>query len=263
MNYIKTILLLLSTQFAYGQDYVFLKEIKTTSTAKISLDHFNNFYIIQDAEITKYNSEAKETYKFTDENLNNNIYFDVSDPFKPLVFNKDFYNLTILDNRLGSINEINLNEVYYGLISVITSSSAQEYWVYDKQDNKLKNLNYNFEVIKESFAFQTIFEKFSEPYKIVIENEKLYTLDKFGIKIFDLFGNYISSYTENGIKDFQIINQQVIFFLNKELKSYKPQTLSTKTLNIPNKISEAKDIKLSNKLLFIVEPKSVKILVKK
>ena len=69
-----------------------------------------------------------------------------------------------------------------------------------------------FNILEESIAFQVLFESFSRIKKIRIKNDRLYILDDYGIKTFDLFGNIISQYKVENIKDLQIINQQFVYF---------------------------------------------------
>ncbi|MDA3780091.1 MAG: hypothetical protein PF487_07745, partial [Bacteroidales bacterium] len=67
------------------------------------IDNLNNIYLIDGADIDKQNFISGEKFHYNNEFLGEVSFLDVSNPFRILVYYKDFNQFIILDNTLSPI----------------------------------------------------------------------------------------------------------------------------------------------------------------
>ena len=208
---------------AMAQEYTLIKTIPI-SAKNLSVDKFDNIYIIESYKISKF--DKKGTLLFTYEDLNQGeiSYLDVSNPLKPLVYYADFNVLNILDNKLSLISSLNLFDKNLNLVKAICSANTLEYWLYDEVENKLKQTDKNFNITNESETFYTLFNKIVPVLNLQVANNKLYVLDNDGIKVFDLYGGFKKQYPLSNLTYFQIFGDEIVYAEDKQLKSINEKT---------------------------------------
>ena len=66
-------------------------------------------------------------------------------------------------------------------------------------------------------------------------DNKVYMNDpNIGILVFDIFGSYEKTIPLKGLRKFQILQDQVIYFDNNQLNAYNSFTLELKSLALPD-----------------------------
>ena len=221
----------------------------------ISCDPLGNIYVIKNHELFKYDNEGNLLYTFNNY-LSGNIYsVDASDPFKILVFYKDFSQVDILDNTLSYTADPILLQVYnLEQATLVCRSYNNGIWVYDSQIFELIRINEQMEVSDRTGNISQVTGTDVDPNFLVEADNMLYLNDpESGIMVFDKYGTYFRTYPFTGLNSFQVFDGKIMYAEDNMLKIYDIQKMLESSIGQP--IEEAADIKL------IAEPSPRRLLV--
>jgi hypothetical protein len=227
-------MLLLTILNCQAQDYSLLKTIQVNANS-IEVDPFGNFYIVEDDKISKYSEYADLLFVFQDLEYGTISTVDVSNPLKPVVFCRDFSILQILDQKMSLLNTINLIERNLDLTETVAIANGDNYWVYDTGSNSLKKMNKSLKPVYESESFISLFSEITMPIKIIESEQHVFVLNDNGVLLFDLFANYIKTIKISNLKDFQILNNKLIYVNERGFISYNLISMEEELLETPNK----------------------------
>src|ERR1043165_338955 len=182
---------------------------------------------------------------------------DVNNPLKLLVFYPDFMTVVITDRFLVPLNTYNFFELGYQNISAVASSTDGRLWFYDNIEFKLKKLDENGKIFRESQQLNVILEQAPNPNFMIERDNKVYLNDPaIGILVFDIFGSYEKTIPLKGLKKFQVLQDQIVYFEDKQLSSYNSFTLELKSLSLPD-TTEVTSAVLEKSRLGIMKEKAV------
>lgn len=250
---LKTLLLfsfLFLLNSAIAQEFKFSKEIAIAAN-QIEVDNFDNIYIVETYKISKLDSKGQLLYTYETFKQGEISYFDISDPLKPIVYFQNFNVLSILDNKLSVINTTNLLDKNINLIEAICSSSNITYWLFDKFENRLKEVDKNFNFLNQSETFFTLFDSINIVQLLKVKNNQLYLLDNLGIKIFDMFGGFVKKHSIENIQSIQIIGNEIIYFDGEYLYSLNEKTQFVNRLNYSAIDLETLEAKITKNFILI------------
>ena len=206
-----------------------------TKANSMAVDNFGSFYTASDNGVLKFSPEGKFLYRFDEFRYGKIGMIDVSNPMKMLVFYPDFMTVVILDRFLAPLNTYNFFELGYQNISAIASSTDGRLWFYDNIEFKLKKLDEAGKVMRESQQLNVVMEQAPNPNFMVEHDNKVYLNDPaIGIMVFDIFGSYEKTIPLKGLKKFQVLQDQIIYYENNQLSSYNSFTLELKSLALPD-----------------------------
>ena len=139
MNYYKltiiinALLLLGISNNALSQQSSKYKLLEVPKNNQIEIDQYGYFYIIDQDNLIKYDSEGHTLYHYSNKLLGNIDQIDISNPLRPLLFYKDQGLIIVLDNTLSQQKEpISLNELGLYQTSCIANSNFDNgIWLYD------------------------------------------------------------------------------------------------------------------------------------
>ena len=94
---------LISLLSFYTQPEFILEKEYDIKADFISTDQLGNFYIIKNSELIKNNANNNQTLRYSNNLFGKISSIDASDPFRILVFNKDFNKIVFLDKNLTEI----------------------------------------------------------------------------------------------------------------------------------------------------------------
>lgn len=201
----------------------------------MAVDNFGNFYTAANNGIMKYSAEGKFLYRYEEFKYGKIGMIDVSNPMKMLVFYPDFMTVVTVDRYLVPINTYNFFELGYQNVSAVASSSDGRIWFYDNIDFKLKKIDEGGNIFRESQQLNVVLEEAPNPNFMMERDNKVYINDPaLGILVFDIFGSYEKTIPLKGLKKFQILQDQIVYFENNQLSSYNSFTLELKTLALPD-----------------------------
>lgn len=203
----------------------------------IAVDNFSNFYVLSDNRLQKFSPDGKFLYRYEEYRYGKFGMLDVTNPLKLLIFYPDFMTVTTLDRFLAPISTFNFFNLGYQNVTAIASSTDNRLWFYDNVDFKLKKIDETGKIFRESQPLNIITANAPAPNFIVERDNKVYVNDpEIGILVFDVFGGYSKTIPLKGLKKFQILQEQVVYFDSTQINSYNPISLEYKTLALPDTI---------------------------
>lgn len=188
----------------------------------IELDEEGNLIAADNKTITKYSEKGKKLYEFNTLEKGDISSIDVSNRHYILIFYKEFGEIVFLDETLSNLsNSISLNELEFMDVDMVCSSYNKGFWVFDNYNQSLYRID---RFMRRDVEVQDLNELTGTPLNIVKMKESSDYLvimsDQNNLHIFDKLGGYITKFEEDGLKDFNIINSDLFYLSNEELKKY-------------------------------------------
>ena len=184
------------------------------------VDNLGNMYLINpDNRIKKLNAAGDSITVYNDTRRYGDLYsMDVSNPFKEIIFYKDFLTIVVVDKFLNSLNIINLRDYNILQAKAVALSYDNNYWVFDEWSNTLKKIDDNGKLLLESPDFRLAFNEAFIPQKIIDADGILYLYDeKTGWKIFDYYGHFKKNLPFPDWTNVQAMNAKVYGWVNGKL----------------------------------------------
>jgi hypothetical protein len=223
-----SIICLSATSFTFINSY-------DTKANSMAVDNFGNFYSASNNEVLKYSPDGKFMYRYGEFKYGKIGMIDVSNPMKMMLFYSDFMTVVILDKFLVPINTYNFFDLGYQNVSAVASSTDGRIWFYDNIDFKLKKLDEAGKIFRESQQLNLVLEQTPNPNYMIERDNKVYLNDSaIGVMVFDIFGSYEKTIPIKGLKKFQILQDQIVYFENGTLSSYNSLTLEHKSFTLPD-----------------------------
>ena len=226
MNQLKIILFLVLFSFiqlSYSQNIrtESVKEYPLDADRFIGADVLNNIYFIKNNTLFKKSNQGILVYS----NVNYGRLYSVNiqDPFKIILFYKDFNSVILLDNRLNEIIQtLTFPDVNLSLVGFAPDNNL---WLYSKDDNVLQLFDYMNNKINLSSQPLSSYKKGFLAEGMISNNENVWLWNKNGIIQFNQYLNYISETSGKNIKNLFLYKKGIIvqeesglFYLEKETK---------------------------------------------
>jgi len=224
---------------AFGQsapkplNYTLLHTIDISSPV-FSTDQLRNVYTVTRInEVIKYTPDSKIQFRYNNNTLGNLTFIDATDPFNLLLFYPDFRRVILLDRTLSETGAFDLFNLDVIDVPAVGISSDNNLWIYDDLKFNLKKIDRNGDILQESNNISLVLGKTLEPNFILERNNGLYVNDpEIGILIFDLFGNYTKTIDVKGLVQFQVIDEQLIYWQNGMLNVFNLKALQTRSMDL-------------------------------
>lgn len=223
-------------------------------------DNFNNTYLVNGEEISKYNNSGKLFLRFSSKRYGNITTVDATNALKILLYYKDFQQLIFLDSQLSQNGEpISLENLGYEQTDLVCSSFNNSFWIYNKQNNELLRFNENSEVIAKTGNLKQILETEIKPGFMIEHNSYLYlNCPDNGIYVFDMYGTFNKIISIKNLKGFQVSNGIIYYFNNKDFCSYDAKTFNEKCISYNDSL--LKNVRIEKDRLYLQYSDSVKVL---
>ena len=221
MNYYKltiiinALLLLGISNNALSQQSSKYKLLEVPKNNQIEIDQYGYFYIIDQDNLIKYDSEGHTLYHYSNKLLGNIDQIDISNPLRPLLFYKDQGLIIVLDNTLSQQKEpISLNELGLYQTSCIANSNFDNgIWLYDIDVNEIIKINQLSQVNYRSGNLSVLIPNMEFPILNLKEkNRKLYVVTRNKIFVMDQFGSLLSVITLSAEKGLIIKEKNIITY---------------------------------------------------
>lgn len=177
---------LVSTQCIPGK----AQQYEVAEKATVYADVLDNCYVVEGDRVTKLDSTLNLLYRFR--SANGSIeQVDASDPFKLLLFQKDFFRITFLDNTLTSLGEsLFLPEMDVNFPLFACNSTDGGFWVFDGVQEKLLFFRNGRESSFTSSNLSSLFGD-GKPTHLCYNGGLLFLgIENQGIAVFDKFGGF-------------------------------------------------------------------------
>ncbi len=230
-------LLLLSSHFLKAQKKAY--HIRTTpidATTFIGVDSFQNVYTLKGKAFYKNNQENYQNL-----NLGEIFSIDIRNPFKIVLFYKNFNTVILLDNRLNEIEKIQFDFN----ISFAVKASSNALWLFNQETRRLENFNYKKQ---ETTIFSPpFFGKNIRNIKGDLNNVFLHCRD--AVIVYDYLGNISNEYSIPETARFEVSENRFVLQQNQEL--YWLEKQHAKKIKLPS--LKVKDFYFSNHNLYIFD----------
>jgi hypothetical protein len=220
--------------FISDSGYRLYKTIPATS-GNFTSDHLGNLYLINDDILEKYDTMGNLFKTYNDKTLGNISYADVSNPLKVVVFYKEFGEVVYLDNMLAKTSDpIRLMDIGLDQASLVCFY-YDGIWVYDQRNQELVQLNHEQKKIHKTGNLAHQLNIDLAPDFMLQHNNYLYLNNpSTGILVFDNYGTYSKTIPLRGLKTFQVVEDNIVYFSGNRLYSFNLKTLEEQVLELPD-----------------------------
>ncbi|MEO6583596.1 MAG: hypothetical protein ABIO05_04690 [Ferruginibacter sp.] len=262
------LLLLMATQSGCGQTAKITAPVSFESDSnflysrflpgnflQMEVDGLDNVYLVTPAyQLKKFNAEGDSIGVYNDvKRFGNQSYIDVTNPFKTLVYYKNFATAVILDRQLTFRNAINFRNNNIFIVKAISTTYDNNIWLFDEQDFKLKKITDEGRLLFESNDMRLLSQPVPSPSRI-IENDNivyLYDIEK-GFYLFDYYGALKNNLPLLNWHSVSITKNILYGFTKNELHTYDTQTMQLKNFPLPPVFANSKNIKAINGKVYLL-----------
>jgi len=235
----------------------------------MTTDFLKNAYVItQRDKVMKYDSIGNLIGSFSDNKYGVPTSIDATTPFNVLLFFKDVATAVTTDMRLNTRRLYRFSSLDINNIAAVALAHDNYIWIYDEDENRLKKINQNYEVMYQSLDIQQLIGEELQPNFIIertVSGSHLVFLGvpNMGIIVFDMFGNYYTSIPNHslqaeGLESFQVINDKIVYFFDGKVLVYDFFSTEITALKIPNTATSSA-VNIERGQLFLLDNKELKM----
>jgi hypothetical protein len=227
-------------------------------------DQFGHYYEVSNNEIKKYSLDGELICVYSENVIGTIANVDVTNPYKVMVFFRDFGNIIILDNTLSPTSEeIDLSDINSSETSLACKSYNNGFWYFNFIQFQLVRLSKELNEINTSGNLTNLLNLNVRPNYIVEYNNRVYLNDpKNGILVFDIYGTYLKTIPILGLNTFQVKEKYIVYVNAKnQVETYDFFTLE-QTIYLPEKYNEVQLVRIENEHIFVVN-KSEELIIDK
>jgi hypothetical protein len=215
--------------FVLQSDVAFKTILVNDKSAHIKIDDFGNTYVITKTEILKYTINGLFVKSFSAKRYGSIDFVDVTNPLKILVYYKDFQQILFLDNQLtASSNMISLENLGLEQTSLVCTSVNNSFWLFDKQNNSLLRFNEKSNQLVKIDNLKRVLDMDLKPNFLKEKNNYVYlNCPDEGILVFDMYGSFLKTLPIKKLFEFDIKNENIIYFKDNSLNEYKTKMFTT------------------------------------
>ena len=231
--------------------YVLMIVIKISGVFLTSDNQGNAYLISSDNVIGKYDSDGQLENTYSNKLSGTPTFVDAANPQKVLVFYKDFGVVKMLDNKLALLASFDLHKIGIQKPSLICSSADGNFWVYDEADFKLKKVDDNQKIIKQSDDVTVWIRHSINPDFMTEYNNFIYLSDpQGGIYSFDQYANFYSIIPLNITNGFQVYSDQFFYLENNEVMIFDLKQQQVQLTHLP--VANVKQFRFEANRLFVL-----------
>ena len=233
----------------------FVKQIPYP-VSSFSVDNIGELYLITfDNQLKKFDEKGDSVGVFNQVTQYGKLtYVNAENPWKTILFYQNFSTIVLLDKYLNVVASINLRKQNIFRVQAVTTSYDNNIWLYDEQDNKLKKIDDNGNILSETVDFRLLFEAVPDPKQIIDRDGFVYLYDpQKGIYIFDYYGSFKSKLTFFNWKNIGVIGKNIYGFDEQNIYKYSPPLPDFTTKKLPVEMQNNSLIQLRNHKIYVLK----------
>lgn len=218
-----------------------------------TVDNLDNIYVMNSRnQVKKYNSNGDSVAVYNDvRKYGQATMIDVSNPWKVLLYYRDFATVVILDLVLNVVNTIDLRKQNVLQARAIGLSYDNKIWVYDEVENKLKKIDENGKLLQETPDFRLLLGLAPAPIKIYDENRYVYVYDStYGVYVFDYYGALKNNIMIQHWQNFKVAGKFIFGSSGDTLFRYNITSFRVEDWKMPQAILNSKVFNFSSSRLY-------------
>lgn len=228
----------------------------------MEVDILDNIYLVTNGyQLKKIDAQGDSVGVFNDvKRYGNPSYIDVSNPFKILVYYKNYSTAVILDRQLTTRNTINFRKQNIFSVRTITTSYDNNIWLFDEQDYKLKKIDDEGKVLVESTGMRLLVDTVPSPTQIIDSDDFVYLYDpQKGLYVFDYYGSLKNNLPFMNWRSISVSKKKLYGFDDVTLYSYELNSLDLKKYPLPSFFKDYESIKAINGKVYMLTKDGVMI----
>ena len=242
--------------FCQGSDaFHFIQQIPFP-VSNFSVDNIGELYLITPGnQLKKYGPKGDSVGVFNQVTKYGKLtYVNAENPWKTILFYQNFSTIVLLDKYLDVITSINLRMQNIFRVQAVTTSYDNNIWLFDEQDNKLKKIDDNGNILLASVDFRLLFDSAPDPVKITDHDGFVYLYDpEKGVYIFDYYGTFKSKLSFLHWTNIEVIGKNIYGFDKENLYKYSPPIPDFTTYKLPAELQDNSSIKISNYRMYVLK----------
>ncbi len=230
--------------------------------SSFTVDNIGALYLITPGnQLKKYDENGDSVGVFNQVTQYGKLtYVDAENPWKTILFYQNFSTIVLLDKYLNVVTAINLRKQNIFRVQAVTSSYDNNIWLYDEQDNKLKKIDDNGNLLSETVDFRLLFDSVPEPTKIIDRDGFVYLYDpEKGVYIFDYYGSFKSRLSFLHWTNIEVFGKTIYGFDSKDVYKYQPPLPDVITYKLPGELQDNTAIKLANRRIYLLKNGKVSV----
>ena len=241
-----------------GNEYKLIQTINQKADY-FTTDHLGNIYFINGNEIVKYNSSGNYFSRFSNKQLGNISYVDVTNPLKIVLLYRDFSQLLFLDNMLGETSsKIHLQDMQLEQTTLACGSYNNGIWLYNPINFELTRFNQEFVQTHQALFINQLAGTTVNPDFMLESGDFLYLNNPgSGIMVFDIFGTYYKTIPLKGLHTFQVIEDKIFYYNQGEMKTYHLKTMEEAKIGVPD--TSARQVRFGKDRLYSLDNNGLSI----
>jgi hypothetical protein len=224
-------------------------------------DKLQNIYLLTpDNEVVKYTPQGQEQFRYPNKTLGNASCLDATNPFHLLLFFPDYQNVLTLDRTLNPTGQFNLLQFGLFQVNAVGMASDGRLWVFDEVDFRLKKFESDGTLVTEGNDLSLVLGKTIRPNFLVEKDQLVYLNDpKVGILVFDVFGQYQKTLPIQALTEFQVFEDQLIYFKEGKLYSFHLKALLESVIRLPEGARRDDKVKVQKDRLYLLGENSLRV----
>lgn len=182
----------------------------------LGADLMGNIYYVKNNIFYKKNKT--ETLTYSNVNYGDLFSADLQNPFKIVLFYKDYNTVIILDNKL---NELTPAITFSGTnISLVNFASENNLWIYSRDNNILQLFNYqnrNYELTSQPLSF---YKSGFMADNMINTYKKIWVFDRGSVLQFNEYVSFIQEFSLKDISKLFPFKKGFICLQNEQLTFY-------------------------------------------
>lgn len=239
----------------------FIKKIDFP-VSDFSVDNIGEVYLITpENQLKKYNEKGDSAGVFNEVRKYGKLtYVNCENPWKTILYYQNFSTILLLDKYLNVVSSINLRRQNIFRVQAVATSYDNNIWLFDEQDNKLKKINDNGDIMMESVDFRMLFDSVPDPKQIIDRDQFVYLYDpQKGVYIFDHYGTFKNKLTFLHWKDIDVIGKDIYGFDDENLYKYSPPVPDFSTYQLPVQLRNSSSLKIRNEKVYVLKDNRLSI----
>ncbi len=245
-----TLLFSTVTCFAQTEVNVPIANYKLSKQDNFYVDQFQNLYVVNNAELRKYDPTYKQLYSYSNPLKGAINQVDVMNALNPYIFYKDWNEVVVVDNRLNASTAINFND--YGFLDVLFISFADQdnVWFYDQGTDKMYRFNLQSKkVVNSSLNITQIIGAENMPHSMISTINKVYlNIPEKGILLFDALGSLQKTIPIKNVESFCVQGKELYYV--QEGKVFLYSLITSQVAPVSLKDKDLKNVRVAGKRLY-------------
>ena len=230
-----------------------LSETELEADRFVGADELGNLFYMKGQAF--YRKSGERVFSFSNVDLGEISQVDTGNPFKILLFYRDFNSVILLDNNLNELSQRLdfTGETQFNNVLFVANSSQNNIWLY-ADDNKLHL--YNYQELEEQLQTQamTFYQKDFEARGLASTFKNVWIRSETEILKFNEYGNYVETYPLDGARRIFPFQKGLLCYVRGGFEYRTPG--ETRTVDLDHK-GLIEEMSVSGSSLFIYDGSKV------